>query len=182
MSQVRKTVRKLAAEVATKRQSVPSFVPTVTCTAVGLSKSLKVVAFVDTDGAGGGGYIATDSGKVKNFPDVDGVIASMSKIHEDSVGDYTLKVETGAIFASKAPTDIVAAAESKIVTLTKVKNRQQAVSGELAASLVLMAGWDTGNAAQQARFAEVTAEKGAVDADVVALTDELARLAAIVAG
>lgn len=175
----RASIRVLAARAAAHIAANPGFVPTLYCTAIGVDKSLRLLASVKVDG-GSEVDICGDNGKIKTFSDMDGVVKAMSKIRESSNGVYAITVDTGVLFASSAPANVTAYYEAQIVRLGKVKVHQQAVSAEIAAQLVLIAGWDVGNAAQQARFAEVTAQKAAVDADITALTDEIARLTALV--
>lgn len=176
---MRATVRKLAGILAAYKVGNPGFTPVFACSAVGTDKQLKVQSTVKVDG-GAPVTIAADNGKIKTFSDVDAAIQAFSKISESNNGVYSLSVDTGALFASKVPTNMVSAAESKIIALTKTKANQTAQKASLDADLVLMAGWDTGNAAQQARFAEVTAQSATVADDIGALTAELARLALIV--
>lgn len=175
----RSTLRVLQGLLATHRVSVPGFVPTVLARAVGTDKSLRLAADV-TVNAGPAITICGDSGKVKTYSDLDSIVRAMSKIAESSNGVYSLTVDTGALFASSVPTDIIASYEAQVIRLGKTKTSQQAVSAALAASLALMVGWDTGNAAQVARFNEVTAQKAAVDADIAAIDAEVARLNALI--
>lgn len=177
----RASLRVLSGLLRTHRVSVPNFVPTVLARAVGTDKSLRLVADVTVNGDPAK-TIAADSGKVKTFGDLDAVVRTMSKLAESSNGVYALTVDTGALFASSVPTDIIASYEAQVVRLGKVKTSQQAQSAALAASLALMVGWDVGNAAQVARFNEVTDQKAAVDADIAAIDTEGARLAALIAG
>lgn len=177
----RASLRVLSGLLRTHRVSVPNFVPTVLARAVGTDKSLRLVADVTVNGDPAK-TIAADSGKVKTFGDLDAVVRTMSKLAESSNGVYALTVDTGDLFASSVPTDIVASYEATAIRLGKVKVKQQAVSAALSETLTLMTGWENGNAAQVARKAEVTDQKAAVDADIAAIDAEVARLQALIAG
>lgn len=179
MSRARATVRQLAGLAATYIAANPSFVPSVVCRAIGTNKSLKLQAEIEVDGSGA--YVlAADNGKVKTFSDVDSVVRAMSKIHEINDGNYAVTVDSGALFASAVPSDIIASYEAQVIRLGKVKVKQQGVNADLASQLALMAGWDAGNAAQQARFEEVTAQKAAVVADIAAIDAEVARFQGLI--
>lgn len=175
----RASIRVLAARAAAHIAANPGFVPTLYCTAIGVDKSLRLLASVKVDG-GSEEEVCGDNGKIKTFSDLDGVVKAMSKIRESSNGVYAITVDTGVLFASSAPANVQAYYEAQIVRLGRVKTHQQAVSSNITADLILMDGWDVGNAAQQARFAEVTAQKAAVEADIAALTAEINRLTALV--
>lgn len=126
--------------------------------------------------------VADDSGKVKLFGTVDAAVKFIAGVNEDSMGVYDyLSIQTGDLYASSVPSDIYADAERKVTSLTRVMAAQQGKATALNALLTgVMATWATGNAAQQAKFTEVTVQHTAVVADVAALTAEIAKQQAIV--
>lgn len=169
---MRKTVRQISALVAAERVGTPGFKPLAALIALGIDKSLRFMASVTI---GATAYeVAADNGKIKVFSDVDAFVKTFAKFSEDGNGNYDVTVQTGELLASRVPADFSAAAEAAVTRLTKVKNQQIAKSAALAGDIVLMAGWDVGNAAQRARLTEVTEQKAAVDGDIVALTAEIA--------
>lgn len=174
---MRKTSRELSRLVAAEKQATPGFVPVLSLIAVIGDKKLKFIGKVkinaDTfDFAG-------DNGKVKTFGDVDSFLRSAAKIAEKGDGVYTVSVDTGALLASSVPADIKTAAASKVVGLVKTKTAQNAVVVGLDSDLALMAGWETGNQAQQAKKAEAAAQRVAVVSDIAAIDAEVIRLNAI---
>lgn len=177
----RASIRTLQYLLASYRVTHPNFVPTVVAVAVGSDKSLRLVANVTVNN-NPAISVATDAGKVKVFGDIDAVVRAMSKIAESSNGKYEISVDTGDLFASSVPTDIVASYEATVIRLGKAKVKQQAVSTALSETLTLMTGWENGNAAQVARKAEVTEQYDTVSADINAIDAEVARLQALIAG
>lgn len=146
--------------------------------AVAVDKKLR---FRGEVGIGESQYvIADDKGKVKTFTDVDDLVKTVAQYMPTSSGSYLVQVDTGALLVRPLPSDLVKAAQSDLVKLNAKKAAASAVVTALDANLALMVGWETGNALQVARKAEVTAERGAVVADVAAIDAEIARLTAIV--
>lgn len=172
---MRKTVRQLTAIVAAAVGS-PSF----SFIAAAGDKGIRGFVNVAVDGVDY--QVATDAGKIRVFGDIDSAVKAIAKIDETNDGEYSVNVETGSLFASPAPANVEAYYEGLIAKLGKAKTSQQAKSAELAALLASMVGWDTGNAAQVARFEEVTAQKACVDADILAIDAEVVRLTALLPG
>lgn len=173
---MRKTARQLSAIIATAKAANAGVAILFSLASFGNDKSLK---FNGTVAVGGVAYqVAADNGKIQNFADADSFIKKLSKFAETGDGVYPVTVSTGSMLASKVPTNIVAANAAKIVALGKTKTAQQAVVATLDDQIALMAGWDTGNAAQQAKLTEVQAEKTAVVGDIAAIDAEVAALSA----
>lgn len=169
---MRKTVRQLTAIVA-GAVGTPSF------SFVAAAGDKGIRGFVDVTVDAVTYQIATDAGKIRVFGDIDSAVKSMAKIKEANDGEYSIGIQTGSLFASPAPVNVEAYYEGLIAKLGKAKTAQQAKSAELAALLVSMAGWEAGNAAQVARFDEVSAQKDCVDADILAIDAEVVRLTAL---
>lgn len=173
----RKTTRELSRLFGLKVAAVPGYVPQFKCKAVGMNKNLKFAGSVVIDAVE---YpVAADGGTVKLFQNVDDFLKVVAKACEAGNGVYTVVSDTGALLASAVPSNMKTWAENQIAKLGKVKIAQTAHVAGLDAQLVLMATWATGNAAQQARLAEVTAQKVAVVEDIAAIDTELVRLALI---
>jgi hypothetical protein len=174
---MRKTLRELSRLVAAKRAITPGFQAVLSMTAIGTDKALRFVASVDT---GDGVYeVASDSGKIKTFTDVDGFLKFAAKAAESSNGVYSVSVDTGALLASVPPSDVKAWAGNQVIRLGRVKIAQTEVIAAIDADLGFMAGWESGNAAQQAKLAEVQAQRAAVVTDIAAIDSEVVRLTAI---
>ena len=125
--------------------------------------------------------VADDAGKMKYFGTVDSALKFVADVAEDSKGDYSVVLTTGAMYASKVPANIVTDAENKITKLNKVKVDQVAKAAELQTLLTgAMAGWGQGNAAQRARYEETVLQRETVLADVQAIDDQVAVLEALV--
>lgn len=172
---MRKTIRQLTAIVAAAVGS-PSF------SFVAAAGDKGIRGFVEVAVGDATYQIATDAGKIRVFGDIDSAVKAIAKIKETNDGEYSVKVETGSLFASPAPVNVEAYYEGLIAKLGKAKTAQQAKSAELAALLASMVGWNTGNAAQVARFEEVTAQKACVDADILAIDAEVVRLTDLLPG
>lgn len=177
---MRKTLRELARLVAAKKVAVPGFVPTIKLQAVGTDKQLRLVGTVDIDADTF--ECASDNGRIKVFSDVDGFLKYVAKAAEAGDGVYNVEVDTGALLASSVPSNMVTWAQSQITRLGKVKLAQQGVIVTLDEQLGFMVGWESGNAAQQAKKAETEAQKVAVTTDIAAIDAEVARLTVIAAG
>lgn len=176
---MRKTSRDLAAIVAAERKAVPGFKPVLSAVNVG-GKNMKLVGFVKV---GAVSYqFAADNGKVKNFADVDGFVKAAAKVAENGDGSYSVEIVTGTALASAVPADMKKWAAQQVVRLGVSKQAQTGAIAGIDSELALMAGWEAGNAIQQAKKTEVTAQKSAVQGDVAAIEAEIVRLSAIAAG
>lgn len=175
----RKTLREIARIYAEAKALDPLAAAGLRAVAVGTNQSLKMVATITI--AGVAYEIAGDTGKVKTFQDVDDVLKFAAKAAEKGDGIYTIEVDTGELFASSVPNDIVKAAESSVVRLNKTKQNQNAVIAAIDVDLGFMTGWESGNAAQQAKKAETLAQRACVVTDIAAIDTEIARLTLIVA-
>lgn len=176
----RKTIRELYRLFTVEKVSSPNAVGVIKASAVGTDKALR---FRATIGIGANTYdLASDSGKIKVFSDVDSVLKFAAKAAEKGNGVYTVEVDTGALLASSVPADLKAWAEAQIVRLNKAKVSQQAAVDGIDDQLGLMVGWENGNAAQQAKKLEMQAQRACVVTDIAAIDTENARLAAIAAG
>lgn len=173
----RKSLRELSRLFAAEKVGNPSAVATLRLSAVGKDRGLRFVAFVTI--AGTEYECAADNGKLKTFSDIDGFLKYAAKAAEVGTGVYSVSVETGALIASTVPNDMQSWAEGQIIRLNKVKVAQNAVIAEIDSQLALMVGWENGNAAQQAKKAETTAQRACVVTDVAAIDTEVARLEVI---
>lgn len=174
---MRKTTRELARLFSAEKQINPALVAGLSLVATGVDKSLRFVALMTI---GATSYeVAGDNGKLKAFSDVDGFLKFAAKSAEKGDGVYNVSVDTGALLASKVPNDMKVWAGNQVISLGKVKNKQNAVISDIDSQLALMGGWETGNAAQQAKKIEVTAQRVAVVTDVEAIDTEIARLTVI---
>lgn len=184
----RLTKRAAIAQVAERKTAQGgAFVCTLMAAAVGKASDPRwslVIGLTDGDAVREEFAVADDSGKVKLFGTLDQVVKFAAEVVESPNGDYQLpSIETGALYASKVPADIYADAERKVVKLTKVMGVQLAKRTALQNLLSEggpMFGWDSGNAAQRARFEEVEAEISAVNGDYNAISDEIAAQQAVV--
>lgn len=176
----RKTLRELSRLFGIEKATNPAAVAVLKAQAISGDKNLR---FHGTMQIGAATYeIASDSGKVKVFADVDSFLKSAAKAAEKGNGVYTVEVDTGALLASSVPADLPSWADAQIIKLNKAKVSQQAVVDGIDDQLGLMIGWENGNAAQQAKKAEVTAQRACVVTDIAAIDTEVARLAVIAAG
>lgn len=174
----RKTKRELSRLFAAEKLATPGAVATLKLSSVGPDKSLR---FVGSVGIAGVEYeVAADNGKIKTFTDVDSFLKHVAGAVEVGTGVYQVEIQTGALLASTVPNDIKVWADGQITRLTKTKTAQLGVVADIDAQLSLMAGWDSGNAAQQAKLAETQAQKVAVNTDIAAIDTEVARLTVIV--
>lgn len=175
----RKSLRELTRLFTAEKVSNPAAVAALRLVAQGTDKSLR---FIGKMTIGATTYeLATDSGKLKTFTDVDSFLKFAAKAAEKGNGIYSVEVETGALLASSVPADMKSWADSQIVRLNKAKVSQQATIASIDDQLSLMVGWENGNAAQQAKKAEVQAQRACVVTDIDAIDTELARLAVIAA-
>ncbi len=176
----RKTLRELSRLFGIEKNTTPSAVAILKLHAIGTDKALR---FVGTVQIGATVYeVATDSGKLKTFADVDSFLKAAAKAAEKGNGVYTVEVDTGALLASSVPADMQSWAEAQIVRLNKAKVSQQALIVSIDDQLGLMVGWENGNAAQQAKKLETQAQRACVVTDIAAIDTEVARLAVIAAG
>ena len=174
----RKTQREISRLFQVEKATNPAAVAVIKAQAI--DKSLR---FTGTIGIGASTYeIAGDSGKVKVFSDIDSLVKYVAKAAERGNGVYVVEIDTGALLASSVPSDLPSWADAQIVRLNKAKISQQAVITDIDAQLGLMIGWENGNAAQQSKKLEVTAQRAAVVTDIAAIDTEVARLAVIAAG
>lgn len=176
---VRKTSREISRLFTAEKVATPGAVAVLKAVAVGTDKALR---FHATIGIGASTYeVASDSGKIKVFPDVDSVLKYAAKAAEKGNGVYTVEVDTGSLLASSVPSDLKSWADSQILRLSKVKTAQQGVITSIDDQLGLMVGWENGNAAQQAKKVEIQAQRACVVTDIAAIDTETARLAVIAA-
>lgn len=175
----RKSLRELSRLFKAEKANNPNAVATLKLVASTVDKSLKFVAVITI--AGVSYQCAADTGKVKTFPDVDTFLKYAATAAETGNGVYNVEVDTGAVLASYVPTNMKTWAESQIVRLGKSKLSQQAVISDIDTQLGLMVGWENGNAAQQAKKAEVQAQRACVVTDIAAIDAEVVRLQAIAA-
>lgn len=177
---MRKTMREISRVFGLEKANNPAATAVIKAVAVGTDKSLKFSASV---GVAGVDYqLASDNGRLKTFSDVDSVLKFAAKCAEKGDGIYTVEVDTGALLASSVPSDLKSWAEAQIARLTKAKTAQNVVIAGIDEQLGFMVGWETGNAAQQAKKVEVQAQRAAVVSDIAAIDAENARLAVIAAG
>lgn len=176
----RKTLREISRLFTAEKLTTPGAVGVLKMVAIGTDKALR---FVATIGIGAATYeVASDSGKLKTFTDVDGYLKFAAKAAEKGNGVYTVEVDTGSLLASGVPNDLQSWADSQIIRLNKAKVTQQAVIANIDDQLGLMVGWESGNAAQQAKKLETQAQRACVVTDIAAIDTEVARLAVIAAG
>lgn len=128
--------------------------------------------------------VGDDNGKLKFFADHDAIVKFLAGVNEDGDGEYKIDyIWTGSLFASKVPANIYTDAESKVQKLLKANvgqlNKRSALH-DLIESGGAMHGWDNGNAAQRARYAETVDQIAALDGDMVAIGEEINRLNAII--
>jgi len=160
----RKTLRKIAALLATAQVATPGLVPEIKLSAKDGDKSLK---FTVTVKVGPTVYdVAGDNGKVKTYAGADDVVKAVAKYIPTNTGSYTLDVETGLLLVSALPSDLKKDAASKVVKYGAIKTAQNAVLAGIVAEIALMAGWENGNALQVARLNESNAQKAAVEEDI----------------
>lgn len=173
----RKTLRKIAALLETARVATPGLVPEVTLNIKPGDKALRFFVVVKI---GADSYnVAGDNGKVKLYQNADDAVKALAKYLPTNSGDYALTVSTGLELVASLPADLKKDAAAKVIKFGTVKTAQQAVVTGLDAELALMAGWNVGNALQQARFAEVTDQKAAVVEDIAAIDGLIAHYTAI---
>lgn len=176
----RKSLREISRLFTAEKVTNPAAVAVLKAVAVGTDKALRLVATV---GIGANVYdVASDSGKIKTFTDVDGILKFAAKAAEKGNGVYTVEVDTGVLLASSVPNDMVSYANAQIIRLNKAKTVQQTLIAAIDDQLGLMVGWENGNAAQQAKKVETQAQRACVVTDVAAIDTEVARLAVIAAG
>lgn len=176
----RKTLRELSRLFAVEKATTPGAVAMLKMRAVGNDRNLRFAATIQI---GATVYdVASDSGKVKTFADVDSFLKYAAKAAEKGNGVYTVEVDTGNLLASSVPADMQSWADAQIVRLNKAKVSQQALIVSIDDQLGLMVGWENGNAAQQAKKAETQAQRACVVTDIAAIDTEIARLAVIAAG
>ena len=171
---VRITKRGLSEAVIAERSLDPGVNVEYTLTAAAGDKSLKFGVVVKVNGA----YyqVANDAGKVQTYGDVDDVVKMLAIYAPSNDGTYQLTVVTGDQLFTNIPTDMVAWAAAQVTKLTAAKTDQQAAVVALDAQLALMVGWETGNAKQAAKKAEITAQKSAIVADIAAISAIIDRL------
>ncbi len=176
----RKTIREISRLFNAEKVSTPGIVAGLKLSAVGSDKGLR---FIGTVSIGANHYdMASDTGKLKIFTDVDSFLKQAAKCVEKGSGVYTVDVDTLALLASSVPSDMVSYANAQMVRLNKTKLGQQALITTIDDQLGLMVGWESGNAAQQTKKAETQAQRACVVTDIAAIDTEVARLAVIAAG
>lgn len=176
----RKTIREVTRLFNAAKVLDAGLVAVLKLVAVGTDKALRFTAsmVIGADEF----QLATDSGKIKVFPDVDSFLKFAAKAAEKGNGVYSVEVDTKALLASSVPNDMKSWAESQIVVLGRAKTKQQAIIAEIDTQLGLMVGWENGNAAQQYKKVETQAQRDCVVTDVAAIDAEVARLGVIAAG
>lgn len=176
----RKTLRELSRLFTAEKVINPAAIATLKLASVGTDKGLR---FVGKMTIGAVEYeLASDSGKIKVFGDVDSFLKFTAKAAEKGNGIYSVEVDTGVLLASSVPNDMQSWADAQIIRLNKAKLSQQAIVSSIDDQLGLMVGWENGNAAQQAKKIEVQAQRACVVTDIAAIDTEVARLAVIAAG
>lgn len=176
----RKSLRELSRLFNAEKATTPGAVAMLKLHAIPGDKGLR---FMGTVQIGATVYdVASDSGKIKTFADVDSFLKFAAKAAEKGNGVYTVDVDTGSLLASSVPADMQSWAEAQIVRLNKAKVSQQALIVSIDDQLGLMVGWENGNAAQAAKKAETQAQRACVVTDIAAIDTEIARLAVIAAG
>lgn len=176
----RKTLRELSRLFNVEKGTTPGAVAILKLHAIGADKALR---FAGTVQIGAITYdVASDSGKLKTFTDVDSFLKYAAKAAEKGNGVYAVEVDTGSLLASSVPADMQSWADSQIVRLNKAKISQQALIVQIDDQLGLMVGWENGNAAQAVKKAETQAQRACVVTDIAAIDTEIARLAVIAAG
>ncbi|KXB31741.1 hypothetical protein AT959_05145 [Dechloromonas denitrificans] len=176
----RKTLREISRLFNVEKTNTPGAVAVLKINALPGDKGLR---FVGTVQVGAVVYdVASDSGKIKTFSDVDSYLKFAAKAAEKGNGVYTVEINTGELLASTVPNDMKSWAESQIVRLNKSKVSQQALIVSIDEQLGLMVGWENGNSAQQAKKLETQAQRACVVTDIAAIDTEVARLAVIAAG
>lgn len=176
----RKTLREISRLFTAAKVSEPALVATLKAQAIPGDKNLR---FKGVIGIGATSYeVASDSGKLKVFSDVDSFLKFAAKAAEKGNGVYNVEVSTDALLASSVPADMQSWAEAQIIRLNKAKLTQQATVEAIDDQLGLMVGWENGNAAQQAKKVETQAQRACVVTDIDAIDTEIARLTVIAAG
>ena len=174
---MRKTMRETARLLEVARVATPGLVPTLTLHAHDGDKSLK---FAATVGIGATNYeVAADNGKLKTFATADDFVKTIAKYMPTGSGTYALSVATGLVLVGSIPSDLKKDAASKVLKYGAVKTSQQAQVVSIDADLALMVDWENGNALQQARKAEVQAQRVAVVEDIAAIDALIANYTAI---
>lgn len=174
---MRKTTRELSRLFAVEKGINPAAVAALSLVALGTDKKLK---FAGDMTIGATTYqVAGDNGKLKTFSDVDGFLKFAAKAAEKGDGVYVVSCDTGALLASKVPSDVKVWAGNQVVSLGKTKTKQTAEIASIDSALALMVGWESGNAAQQAKKVETEAQRAAVVTDIDAIDTEIARLTII---
>jgi len=176
----RKTLRELSRLFGVEKVTNPASVASLKLVTVGTDKALR---FVGRMTIGANEYeLASDSGKLKVFGDVDSFLKFAAKAAEKGNGVYSVEVDTGVLLASSVPADLQSWADAQIIRLNKAKMTQQSIIANIDDQLGLMVGWENGNAAQQAKKIETQAQRACVVTDIAAIDTEVARLAVIAAG
>lgn len=170
----RKTARELTKLLRDHRVGTPGAQATFRAAAIPGDKGLKFKLFVTINAVE---YeAASNSGKVQAFGDMDAAVKYLAGCVETSTGTYSIPIETGVVLIKPIPADLVAWAAAEVERLGVRKLAQQALVSKLEDQLELMAGWDTGNALQQAKYNEVVAQENCVLGDIAAIDAEIARL------
>lgn len=170
----RKTARQLTKILRDERVGTPLAQATFRAVALTNDKELRFKLFVTI---GGVEYEAAgNSGKIQTFSDLDAAVKFLAGCVETSTGTYSIPIETGVILVKPVPSDLEAWAEAEVERLGVRKLAQQEVLAKLNAQIALMAGWETGNALQQAKLAETTEQQVCVTGDIAAIDAEIIRL------
>lgn len=181
----RYTKRVTKAKILTIKASDQNAIVAVNATIVGKASDPRWTVFVSVTANGEESVyqVGDDSGKVRFFQTLDAVVKFVAEINEDGKGEYKLNIFSMAAYASAVPANVYTAAEAKIVKLNKLRAQQIEKAVALAALTDVGGpyhGWDTGNAAQRARFEETQWQQAAVDGDITAIDNEVAGLQALV--
>lgn len=176
----RKTLREISRLFAIEKGTTPGAVATLKLNAIPGDKGLRFMGNIQVGATTF--EVASDSGKLKTFSDVDSFLKFAAKAAEKGNGVYAVEINTGELLASTVPNDMKSWAESQIVRLNKSKVSQQALIVSIDEQLGLMVGWENGNSAQQAKKLETQAQRACVVTDIAAIDTEVARLAVIAAG
>lgn len=147
----------------------------------GKDKGLKFTAKVgiNVEGVEVAKYsvVSDTSGALQTYATADLGVKMLAGIIPSPTGDYVVNVAVGTVLDTAPASDLVKAAASRKVKLQAQKTKVQARIAEHDTQLALMVGWESGNALQANRKAEVLAQKqglvdliASIDAEVAVLT------------
>jgi len=170
----RKTQRQFTAALRAARVATPGLQATFRAEG---DKKLAFKGFITIDGVEF--EAAANNGKIQVFRDIDAFVKYAAACVENPTGTYEVSIETGVFLVDSVPADVQKWAAAEIVRLGTKKTAQEAVLAGLDGQLALIVGWESGNQLQQAKKAETTAQKTAVQGDVAEIDAEITRLTAL---